>query len=50
LGALAKAVLESTKQDYKKKIRVEGQSKEDWLVLDYRDVVMRLFPRSAKTL
>jgi ribosome-associated protein len=42
LGALAKAILESTKQDYKKKSRVEGQSQEGWLVLDYGDVVVHL--------
>jgi ribosomal silencing factor RsfS len=38
VGALAKAVLESTKQDCKKKSLVEG-----WLVLDYGDVVVHLF-------
>jgi ribosome-associated protein len=43
LDALAKAVLEATKQDYKKKGRVEGQSGEGWLVLDFGDVVVHLF-------
>jgi ribosome-associated protein len=43
LDALAKGVLEITKQDYKKKSRVEGQSHEGWLVLDYGDVVVHLF-------
>jgi ribosome-associated protein len=43
LDALAKAVVESTKQEYKKKSRVEGQSQEGWLVLDYGDVVVHLF-------
>ena len=43
LDALAKGVLEATKQYYKKKSRVEGQSQEGWLVLDYGDVVVHLF-------
>ena len=43
LDALAKAVLEATKLDYKKKGRVEGQAGEGWLVLDYGDVVVHLF-------
>ena len=43
LDALAKGVLETTKADYKKKGRVEGQSGEGWLVLDYGDVVVHLF-------
>ena len=43
LDALAKGVLETTKQDHKKKGRVEGQPQEGWLVLDYGDVVVHLF-------
>jgi len=43
LDALAKGVLETTKKDYKKKGRVEGQSGEGWLVLDFGDVVVHLF-------
>lgn len=43
LDALAKGVLEATKKDYKKKSRVEGHSREGWLVLDYGDVVVHLF-------
>jgi ribosome-associated protein len=43
LDALAKGVLESTRQDYKKKGRIEGQAPEGWLVLDYGDVVVHLF-------
>lgn len=35
--------MEATKQDYKKKGRVEGQSAEGWLVLDFGDVVVHLF-------
>jgi ribosome-associated protein len=43
LDALAKGVLEATKKEYKKKSRIEGQSGEGWLVLDYGDVVVHLF-------
>ena len=43
LDALAKGVLESTKQAHKRKGRVEGQAHEGWLVLDYGDVVVHLF-------
>lgn len=43
LDALAKGVLEATKKDHKKKGRVEGQSGEGWLLLDFGDVVVHLF-------
>ena len=43
LDALAKGVLEAAKKDYKKRGRVEGQSGEGWLVLDFGDVVVHLF-------
>jgi len=43
LDALAKAVLEATRSHHRKKGRVEGQSREGWLVLDYGDVVVHLF-------
>ena len=43
LDALAKSVLEAMKKDHKKKGRVEGQSQEGWLVMDYGDVVVHLF-------
>ena len=43
LDALAKGVLEATKKDYKKKSRVEGKSREGWLVMDFGDVVVHLF-------
>jgi len=43
LDALAKGVLEALKKDYKKKSRVDGKSREGWLVLDYGDVVVHLF-------
>ena len=34
---------EEGKNDQKKKGRVEGQSQEGWLVLDFGDVVVHLF-------
>jgi len=43
LDALAKGVAEATKQDYKKKRRVDGKAMEGWLVMDYGDVVVHLF-------
>ena len=43
LDALAKGVLESTRTDYKKKSRVEGQARDGWLLMDYGDVVVHLF-------
>ena len=43
LDALAKGVLEAMKKDYKKKSRVEGKSREGWLVMDFGDVVVHLF-------
>jgi ribosome-associated protein len=43
LDALAKGVLEALKKDFKKRGRVEGQSQEGWLVLDFGDVVVHLF-------
>jgi ribosome-associated protein len=43
LDALAKGVVETLKEDYKKKGRVEGQAGEGWLVLDFGDVVVHLF-------
>lgn len=43
LDALAKGVLESTKRDYRKKGRIEGRSREGWLVMDFGDVVVHLF-------
>lgn len=43
LDALAKGVLESTKNDYKKRGRIDGKAREGWLVMDYGDVVVHLF-------
>jgi len=43
LDALAKGVLETTKNDYKKRGRIDGKAQEGWLVMDYGDVVVHLF-------
>ena len=43
LDALARGVLEAKKKDDKKKGRVNGESNEGWVVLDYGDVVVHLF-------
>jgi ribosome-associated protein len=43
LDALAKGVLDATKAYYKKKSRIEGESREGWLVMDFGDVVVHLF-------
>ena len=48
LDALAKGVMEALKKDYKKKGRVDGKSREGWLVLDYGDVVVHLFAREQR--
>lgn len=49
LDALAKGVAEATKQDYKKKRRVDGKAMEGWLVMDYGDVVVHLFAPDMRT-
>ncbi len=43
LDALAKTVNEQMRSQYKKKGRVEGESRDGWLVVDYGDVVVHLF-------
>lgn len=43
LDALADTVLESTRKQYKKKGRKEGEARDGWLVVDYGDVVVHLF-------
>ena len=43
LDALAKAVVEGMREQHKKKGRVEGVSRDGWLVVDYGDVVLHLF-------
>ncbi len=43
LNALSDAVLEKTKDEFKKKNRVEGSPEAGWMVMDYGDVVVHLF-------
>ena len=43
LDALAKAVEEVIRQKHKKKGRIEGESRDGWLVVDFGDVVVHLF-------
>lgn len=43
LDALAKAVEEAIRQKHKKKGRIEGESRDGWLVVDFGDVVVHLF-------
>jgi ribosome-associated protein len=43
LNALSDAVNEKTREQHKKKGRVEGKPEGGWLVLDYGSVVVHLF-------
>ena len=43
LNALADAVVEKTRQEYKRKNRIEGSPAGGWLVLDYGSVIVHLF-------
>ena len=43
LDALAKAVVDDMRAQYKKKGRKEGEARDGWLVVDYGDVVVHLF-------
>lgn len=43
LDALAKSVLETIKGQHKKNGRIEGESHDGWLVVDFGDVVVHLF-------
>jgi ribosome-associated protein len=43
LDALAKTVIDEMRSNHKKKGRVEGESRDGWLVVDYGDVVVHLF-------
>ena len=43
LDALAKTVVDSMREQYKKKGRVEGEARGGWLVVDYGDVILHLF-------
>ena len=43
LDALAKTVVDDMRGQHKKKGRLEGESRDGWLVVDYGDVVVHLF-------
>jgi ribosome-associated protein len=43
LDALAKTVVDDMRAQHKKKGRLEGESHDGWLVVDYGDVVVHLF-------
>lgn len=43
LDALAKAAQEDIRKKHKKKGKLEGNSRDGWLLLDYGDVIVHLF-------
>ena len=43
LDALAKTVVDDMRAQNKKRGRLEGESRDGWLVVDYGDVVVHLF-------
>jgi ribosome-associated protein len=43
LNALADDVLQTVRQNYKMKGRVEGQPQDGWLLIDFGDVIVHLF-------
>lgn len=43
LNALADAVVDDMRDQYKKKGRVEGEARDGWLIVDYGDVIVHLF-------
>jgi len=43
LDALAKSVQEDIRKKLKKKGKLEGNSRDGWLLVDYGDVVIHLF-------
>jgi ribosome-associated protein len=43
LQALAEAIREFAKKEYKEHVEIEGESRDGWLVLDLGDVVIHLF-------
>ncbi len=48
LDALADGVLEKTKEDFKKKNRIQGSPQAGWIVLDYGDIVVHLFDEEMR--
>jgi ribosome-associated protein len=43
LGALADAVIESVRDHYQLKGRIEGTPQDGWLLVDFGDVILHLF-------
>lgn len=43
LQALADAVLDQVREEYRIKGRVEGTAAEGWVLVDYGDVIVHLF-------
>ncbi len=43
LNALADGVVEKTRQEHKKKGRIEGSPETGWIVVDYGDIVVHIF-------
>jgi ribosome-associated protein len=43
LNALADAVVDDMREQYKKRGRIEGEARGGWLIVDYGDVVVHLF-------
>jgi len=43
LDALARSVVDALKGKQKRKGRIEGQTRDGWLVVDFGDVVVHLF-------
>jgi ribosome-associated protein len=48
LDALAKSVQETVREKHKRKGRIEGQSRDGWMVVDFGDVVVHLFSRDQR--
>ena len=48
LNALADAVLEKMRVEYKKKGRLEGKPETGWLVVDYGNIVVHLFDQNLR--
>ncbi|HTX91486.1 MAG TPA: ribosome silencing factor [Anaerolineales bacterium] len=48
LNALADGVNEKTRQQHKKKGRLEGSPSTGWLVVDYGDIVVHLFDEELR--
>lgn len=48
LNALADAVREKVREEFKKKSRREGSPEAGWIVLDYGDIVVHLFDEELR--